>query len=128
MTGTKFSWLYGCPFYAESSKFEQKMYIKYVWRHTNLAIVFDSEEPEADFFWHKRQWRRRVLKFWEQKNSGHMPPVPLGFTGLIRTTSTATVLKALGSRVKIVKLIHSEKAKKYDKISKLFLAQLSNFR
>ena len=41
--------------------------------------------------------------------------------------STATVLKPLGSRVKIVKFPYNEKAKKYDKISKLFLTLLSNF-
>ena len=45
----------------------------------------------------------------------------------LQIVSLATVLKSLGSRVKIVRFIHSEKAKKYDKISKHFLTLLSNF-
>ena len=105
MTGTKFCRLYGCPFYAEFFKFEQKIQSCYDVRE--YALSFDSFDVSTRiwfFFWHKRQGRRKVQKIFGQYMVGWamspMPPLPSS-SGPIRKL----LIKVLSANLEIERIV-----------------------
>ena len=105
MTGTKFSRLYGCPFYDEFFKFEQK--IQSCCDVRECAISFDVSTRVWYFLTQEAGTSEGPKIFWAIHGAAHqgwamspMPPLPSS-SGLIRKL----LIKVLSANLEIERIV-----------------------